>query len=89
MAVCVRMVGQELRACVQYRPPLQCSRQRCTGPRRAVPQQPALGVLLTCPVSMWLVAGGGECRAVLLSDPLILLQPSSNRLLSEASFVPV
>ena len=29
------------------------------------------------------------CRAVLLSDPLILLQPSSNRLLSEASFVPV
>ena len=41
MAVCVRMVGQELRACVQYRPPLQCSRQRCTGPRRAVPQQPA------------------------------------------------
>ena len=82
MAVCVRMVGQELRACVQYRPPLQCSRQRCTGPR-------ALGVLLTCPVSMWLVAGGGECRAVLLSDPLILLQPSSNRLLSEASFVPV
>ena len=36
MAVCVRMVGQELRACVQYRPPLQCSRQRCTGPRRAV-----------------------------------------------------
>ena len=40
MAVCVRMVGQELRACVQYRPPLQCSRQRCTGPRRAVPQQP-------------------------------------------------
>ena len=34
MAVCVRMVGQELRACVQYRPPLQCSRQRCTGPRR-------------------------------------------------------
>jgi len=25
MAVCVRMVGQELRACVQYRPPLQCS----------------------------------------------------------------
>ena len=49
----------------------------------------ALGVLLTCPVSMWLVAGGGECRAVLLSDPLILLQPSSNRLLSEASFVPV
>ena len=37
MAVCVRMVGQELRACVQYRPPLQCSRQRCTGPRRAVP----------------------------------------------------
>ena len=37
----------------------------------------------------WLVAGGGECRAVLLSDPLILLQPSSNRLLSEASFVPV
>ena len=68
MAVCVRMVGQELRACVQYRPPLQCSRQRCTGPRRAVPQQ---------------------CRAVLLSDPLILLQPSSNRLLSEASFVPV
>ena len=83
MAVCVRMVGQELRACVQYRPPLQCSRQRCTGPRRAVPQQPA------CPLSMWLVAGGGECRAVLLSDPLILLQPSSNRLLSEASFVPV
>ena len=82
MAVCVRMVGQELCACVQYRPPLQCSRQRCTGPRRAVPQQ-------TCPVSMWLVAGGGECRAVLLSDPLILLQPSSNRLLSEASFVPV
>ena len=75
MAVCVRMVGQELRACVQYRPPLQCSRQRCTGRRRAV--------------SMWLVAGGGECRAVLLSDPLILLQPSSNRLLSEASFVPV
>ena len=41
MAVCVRMVGQELRACVQYRPPLQCSRQCCTGPRRAVPQQPA------------------------------------------------
>ena len=40
MVVCVRMVGQELRACVQYRPPLQCSRQRCTGPRRAVPQQP-------------------------------------------------
>ena len=78
MAVCVRMVGQELRACVQYRPPLQCSRQRCTGPRRAVPQQ------LACPR-----AGGGECRAVLLSDPLILLQPSSNRLLSEASFVPV
>ena len=38
MAVCVRMVGQELRACVQYRPPLQCSRQRCIGPRRAVPQ---------------------------------------------------
>ena len=37
----------------------------------------------------WLVAGDGECRAVLLSDPLILLQPSSNRLLSEASFVPV
>ena len=35
------------------------------------------------------LAGGGECRAVLLSDPLILLQPSSNRLLSEASFVPV
>ena len=70
MAVCVRMVGQELRACVQYRPPLQCSRQRCTGPRRAVPQQQ-------------------QCRAVLLSDPLILLQPSSNRLLSEASFVPV
>ena len=88
MAVCVRMVGQELRACVQYRPPLQCSRQRCTGPRRAVPQH-TQHVLLTCPVSMWLVAGGGECRAVLLSDPLILLQPSSNRLLSEASFVPV
>ena len=34
-------------------------------------------------------AASGECRAVLLSDPLILLQPSSNRLLSEASFVPV
>ena len=71
MAVCVRMVGQELRACVQYRPPLQCSRQRCTGPRRAVPQQPA------CP------------RAQAQVAPLILLQPSSNRLLSEASFVPV
>ena len=48
---------------------------------RAAPRRP--------PAAMWLVAGGGECRAVLLSDPLILLQPSSNRLLSEASFVPV
>ena len=49
---------------------------------RAAPRRPPAA-------SMWLVAGGGECRAVLLSDPLILLQPSSNRLLSEASFVPV
>ena len=64
----------------------------CSGSRQCVCVEyrgGALGVLLTCPVSMWLVAGGGECRAVLLSDPLILLQPSSNRLLSEASFVPV
>ena len=63
----------------------------CTVQTTTAVQQAALhrAVLLTCPVSMWLVAGGGECRAVLLSDPLILLQPSSNRLLSEASFVPV
>ena len=80
MAVCVRMVGQELRACVQYRPPLQCRQQAAL--HRAAPRRPPAA-------SMWLVAGGGECRAVLLSDPLILLQPSSNRLLSEASFVPV
>ena len=73
MAVCVRMVGQELRACVQYRPPLQCSRQRCTGPRRVVPQQPPAVSMSARPAS----------------DPLILLEPSSNRLLSEASFVPV
>ena len=56
-----------------------CSAAGSAAPGRAAPS----------PVSMWLVAGGGECRAVLLSDPLILLQPSSNRLLSEASFVPV
>ena len=31
----------------------------------------ALRVMLTCPVSVWLVAGGGECTAALLSDPLI------------------
>ena len=49
---------------------------------RAAPRRPPAA-------SMSALAGGGECRAVLLSDPLILLQPSSNRLLSEASFVPV
>ena len=58
-----------------------CSAAGSAAPGRAAPSpssQPA-----------WLVAGGGEGSAVLLSDPLILLQPSSNRLLSEASFVPV
>ena len=54
---------------------------------RAAPRRPPAASMSS--MSMWLVAGGGECRAVLLSDPLILLQPSSNRLLSEASFVPV
>ena len=62
MAVCVRMVGQELRACVQYRPPLQCSRQRCTGPRRAVPQHVDMSCLHVAGGWGWRVQGSAAVR---------------------------
>ena len=50
---------------------------------RAAPRRPPAASMSARPPR----AGAGV--AVPLSDPLILLQPSSNRLLSEASFVSV
>ena len=63
MAVCVLMVGQELCACVQYRPPLQCRQQAAL--HRAAPRRPPAASMSSLHVAGgwgWRVQGSAAVR---------------------------